>query len=108
MAEAYSSFRTRPGALDFVPGHESAGGPPGQHGGMSFLSRWWYRPVPRRRAVLVLVLMLIALVAFLWQAVADSLESTTGVVIAWICVVLLAVDIVRVGAGLVADRYPRD
>jgi hypothetical protein len=75
---------------------------------MSTFSRWWYRPVPRRRAVVVLVMMLIALVLFVWQAVGDVLETHSGVVIAWICAALLAVDSVRVAAGLAADRYPRD
>ena len=97
-----------PGVHYFVPGHDLPGGRPGKHGGMSFLSRWWYRPVPRRRAIVVLVLMLIAMVLFVWQAVGDVLETRSGVVIAWICAALLALDSVRVAAGLAADRYPRE
>ncbi|MEV6851630.1 hypothetical protein [Actinoplanes sp. NPDC051411] len=73
---------------------------------MSFLSRWWYRPVPRRRAILVLVLMLVATVLFVWQAIVYN--GTATAVIGWICAALLAIDSVRVGAGLAADRYPRD
>jgi hypothetical protein len=75
---------------------------------MSFLTRWWYRPLPRRRAVLVLVLLLIALAGFVYQAVGDVLENRAGVVIAWVCAALVAIDSVRVGSGLVLDRYPRD
>jgi hypothetical protein len=74
---------------------------------MSIISRWWYRPVPRRRAVTLLIVMLVAMVLFIWQAVGDVLRSTSGTVIAWICAALLAVDAVRVSAGLAADRYPR-
>jgi hypothetical protein len=73
---------------------------------MSFLSRWWYRPIPRRRAIVVLVLMLIAMVLFVWQAVGDVFETRSGVVLAWICAALLALDSVRVAAGLAAGRYP--
>jgi hypothetical protein len=72
---------------------------------MSFLSRWWYRPVPRRRAILVLVLMLVAAVLFVWQAVVY--DGTTTALIGWICAALLVIDAVRVTAGLAADRYPR-
>jgi hypothetical protein len=72
---------------------------------MSIISRWWYRPVPRRRAILVLVLMLVAAVLFVWQAVVY--ESSATAVIGWICAALLAIDSVRVAAGLAADRYPR-
>jgi hypothetical protein len=73
---------------------------------MSLLSRWWYRPVPRRRAITVLLLMLVATVLFIWQALVY--ESTAVAVIGWICAALLVIDAVRVGAGLAADRYPRD
>jgi hypothetical protein len=74
---------------------------------MSILSRWWYRPLPRRRAITVLILMLIAAALFVWQAVGNVLGSTSGTVIAWICAALLVLDSVRVAAGLAADRYPR-
>jgi hypothetical protein len=81
---------------------------PGKHGDMSIISRWWYRPVTHRRAVTVLILMLVAMVLFVWQAVGDVVQSTSGTVIAWICAILLAIDSARVGAGLAAGRYPRD
>jgi drug/metabolite transporter (DMT)-like permease len=97
-----------PHVRHFIPGYDLPGRPAGKHEVMSFLSRWWYRPVPRRRAILVLVLMLIATVLFVWQAVGDVLQTRSGVVIAWVCAALLAVDSVRVAAGLAADRYPRD
>jgi hypothetical protein len=73
---------------------------------MSIISRWWYRPVPRRRAVTVLVLLLVAAVLFVWQAIAYG--STATAVIGWICAALLAIDAVRVSAGLTAGRYPRE
>jgi hypothetical protein len=73
---------------------------------MSIISRWWYRPVPRRRAVTVLVLMLVAAVLFVWQAIVYG--GTATAVIGWICAALLAIDVARVGAGLAADRYPRE
>lgn len=75
---------------------------------MSFLTRWWNRPLPRRRAVVVLALMVFAIALFAWQAIADTVGSTTGRVIAGTCAVLLLIDSVRIGAGLAADRYPRD
>jgi hypothetical protein len=73
---------------------------------MSFLSRWWYRPVPRRRAILVLVLMAIAAFLFILQAV--EYDSTLFAIVAWFCGILLVADGARIIAGLAADRYPRE